>query len=73
MLIGQRILDEEEWKTWDEQHRVAEQSLSNREEALAASSNIVENYLELLGSSAIEDKLQENVAETIQYFLAVRA
>jgi len=34
---------------------------------------MVENNLELIGSSAIEDKLQDQVPETISYLLEVNA
>nr|CAG4646034.1 EOG090X00X3 [Macrothrix elegans] len=52
----------EEWK--HTYHRAAT-SMQNREEKLSDAANLIENNLILLGATAIEDKLQEGVPETI--------
>jgi phospholipid-transporting ATPase len=41
--------------------------LENREEAVAAVDEKIEQNLELIGSTAIEDRLQDEVADTIQF------
>ena len=40
-------------------------SLENREEKLDASYDVIEKNLTLLGATAIEDKLQDGVGQTI--------
>ena len=41
--------------------------INNREEKVAAVDEKIETDLELIGSTAIEDKLQDEVADTIQF------
>lgn len=41
--------------------------INNREEKVAAVDEKIEVDLELIGSTAIEDRLQDNVPETIQF------
>jgi phospholipid-transporting ATPase len=43
------------------------QKVVNRDEEVARVNEIIEQNLELIGSTAIEDKLQEDVADTIQF------
>ena len=45
--------------------------VNNREEAVAAVDEKIEKDLELLGSTAIEDRLQDEVADTIQFMKRV--
>lgn len=40
-------------------------ALENREEAVAAVDEKIEQNFELIGSTAIEDRLQDEVADTI--------
>jgi P-type E1-E2 ATPase len=42
----------------------------NREEEIAKVSNMIECNLDLVGATAIEDKLQEGVPDTIKYLRA---
>jgi phospholipid-translocating ATPase len=39
------------------------QSISNRDEEVAKVNDLIEEELELIGSTAIEDKLQEGVSK----------
>jgi magnesium-transporting ATPase (P-type) len=52
-------LDPEFYMNWMEEFKTSSTSLENREEKLAAVSEKVECNLQLVGVSAIEDKLQE--------------
>ena len=45
----------------------AMQSVNNREEEVARVNDLMECNLGLVGSTAIEDKLQDGVPDTIQY------
>ena len=52
-------------RRWQDRYHAAKTALSGRDDALAAAAEVVEVRLQLLGCTAIEDKLQAGVAETI--------
>lgn len=56
---------------WAEESRIAKLSLKDREEAVALVDEKIEINLELIGSTAIEDRLQDKVADTIQFMKSV--
>ena len=66
LAFAHRDLDEAEYKSWAQRFSAANTSLHEREKKLAAVYAELETNLTLSGSSAIEDKLQEGVPETIQ-------
>ncbi len=49
------------YEEWKHTYHRASVSMQNREEKLADAANLIENNLVLLGATAIEDKLQEEV------------
>ncbi|XP_032799496.1 probable phospholipid-transporting ATPase IA isoform X1 [Daphnia magna] len=57
------------YEEWKHTYHRASISMQNREEKLADAANLIENNLVLLGATAIEDKLQEEVPETIEALL----
>ncbi|EGG19357.1 P-type ATPase [Cavenderia fasciculata] len=66
LCIAERVLDENVYNSWLENHfKEASCSLENRQERLAEAYELLECNLDLLGVTAIEDKLQEGVPETI--------
>jgi len=65
LVIGRRRLDEKELPVWLEQHGAALKCMDGRQEMLEAAAESIERDLELLGATAIEDKLQEDVDVTI--------
>jgi len=65
LCIAQRELTEEEWSSWNEGHHAASCAINDRDEKVAASAELIEQELFLLGGTAIEDRLQDNVPETI--------
>lgn len=67
--MGTRILSEEEFMTWDARYQEAAASLENRDVAIAKAAADIESDLDLVGSTAIEDKLQEGVPAAIQSLL----
>ncbi|KAJ3256260.1 hypothetical protein HK103_005623 [Boothiomyces macroporosus] len=69
LVIAYRDLTEEEFDFFKKQYDEAEISLDGREEKIAQASDIVETGLTLLGCTAIEDKLQDRVPETIENLL----
>ena len=69
LLLGTRILSEEEFTTWDAKYQAAASMLENRDTAIAKAAAEIEADLHLIGSTAIEDKLQEGVPAAIQSLL----
>ncbi|XP_034030686.1 phospholipid-transporting ATPase ID [Thalassophryne amazonica] len=65
LALAYRDLSEDEWEAWSESHRCADKATHCREDRLAAVYETVEQDMMLLGATAIEDKLQEGVPETI--------
>ncbi|KAK3318802.1 hypothetical protein B0H66DRAFT_517154 [Apodospora peruviana] len=65
LLFAHRFLTDSEYKTWKKLYHDAETSLVDRQERIEAAGDVVEQSLELIGASAIEDKLQVGVPETI--------
>lgn len=65
LVIGHRKLNKEEVTTWMAEFTKAQNTIDNREEALAAAAEKIETGVVLLGATAIEDKLQNDVAGTI--------
>jgi phospholipid-transporting ATPase len=49
------------YEEWKHTYHRASVSMQNREEKLADAANLIENNLVLLGATAIEDKLQDQV------------
>jgi len=65
LVIGRRKLEASEVAAWRQQYECAQCALEDRDGALAAAADRIEGRLELLGATAIEDKLQVSVGETI--------
>lgn len=65
LCIAQRELGEEEYRQWNKEHEIASASIQDREERLEEVSDRIERDLTLLGGTAIEDRLQEGVPDTI--------
>jgi phospholipid-translocating ATPase len=65
LCIAQRELSEEEYQEWNKEHEIAAASVQNREDKLEQVSDSIEQELELLGGTAIEDRLQEGVPDAI--------
>ncbi|EGO59265.1 hypothetical protein NEUTE1DRAFT_79192 [Neurospora tetrasperma FGSC 2508] len=66
LLFAQRFLSESEYNTWKKLYRDAETSLVDRQERIEAAGELIEQTLDLIGATAIEDKLQKGVPETIE-------
>ncbi|KAI9728365.1 MAG: hypothetical protein M1828_003765 [Chrysothrix sp. TS-e1954] len=65
LLYGCRFVPEEEYDTWSATYRTATTSISDRQASIEKAAELIERGLELVGATAIEDKLQEGVPETI--------
>ncbi|KAK4089232.1 hypothetical protein Purlil1_6221 [Purpureocillium lilacinum] len=65
LLYAYRYVDEDWYASWKELYRKAETSLVDRQRLIEESGDQIEQKFELAGATAIEDKLQEGVPETI--------
>ncbi|KAF4631827.1 hypothetical protein G7Y89_g6304 [Cudoniella acicularis] len=65
LLFGYRFLDEQEYDGWKKIYLDATTSLVNRQKLIEAAGEIIEQNFDLAGATAIEDKLQKGVPETI--------
>ncbi|PQE33849.1 phospholipid-translocating P-type ATPase domain-containing protein [Rutstroemia sp. NJR-2017a WRK4] len=65
LCIAQRELAEDEYQEWNREHELAAAAIQDREDKLEAVSDAIERDLTLLGGTAIEDRLQEGVPDTI--------
>ena len=65
LCIAQKELDEEEYQAWNKEHDLAAAAIIDREDKLEKVSDIMERELTLLGGTAIEDRLQDGVPDTI--------
>lgn len=66
LLFGQRFLSEAEYQAWQARYHDAQVSLVDRQARVDAVGDEIEQAFELAGASAIEDRLQEGVPETIE-------
>ncbi|EMR71793.1 putative phospholipid-translocating p-type atpase domain-containing protein [Eutypa lata UCREL1] len=65
LCIAQRVLSEEEYLAWRKEHDRAATALADREAKLEVVADQIEQDLTLLGGTAIEDRLQDGVPDTI--------
>ncbi|XP_056122106.1 phospholipid-transporting ATPase IC [Rhinichthys klamathensis goyatoka] len=65
LCLGYKDISQEEYDAWALKHQQASISMGNREQALDEVYEEIENNLMLIGATAIEDKLQDGVPETI--------
>ena len=67
LLLAQRCLSQSEYQEYQQCHDDAIHSIGQREEKLAVIYDNIERDLDLVGCTAIEDRLQEGVKETIEF------
>lgn len=65
LCIAYRDLSEEEYRAWSKEHDLAAAALTDREEKLEQVASEIEQNLMLIGGTAIEDRLQDGVPDTI--------
>eukprot|EP01112_Ceratiomyxa_fruticulosa_P002099 TRINITY_DN12231_c0_g1_i1.p1 TRINITY_DN12231_c0_g1~~TRINITY_DN12231_c0_g1_i1.p1 ORF type:complete len:1071 (+),score=237.34 TRINITY_DN12231_c0_g1_i1:405-3215(+) len=69
LVLGMKEIQEDVWREWYERFHRANTSLENREVAVEALCDELEQGFLILGATAVEDKLQDGVPETIDYLL----
>ncbi|SCU87370.1 LAFA_0E06326g1_1 [Lachancea sp. 'fantastica'] len=65
LCIGQKEISWDEYERWNETYEAAAKSLADREEEMELVADVIERDLTLLGGTAIEDRLQDGVPESI--------
>ncbi|KAK3558571.1 hypothetical protein QTP86_021022 [Hemibagrus guttatus] len=66
LCFARKVISEEDYKYWLVMRQQAKAAIENKEELLTDTAAYMEKNLTLLGATGIEDRLQENVPETIQ-------
>lgn len=65
LLLGFKKISEKNYNEWEERYRMASTTMEDRDEQIEAVQDEMERNLTLIGSTAIEDKLQDQVPECI--------
>lgn len=65
LVFAQRFIPEAEYAAWKATYEKATTSITNRQNLIEEAAETIEQSLDLVGASAIEDKLQDGVPETI--------
>ena len=66
LFLAMKILSEEEYEEYSTQLKEAQMSSEDKDQKVEQVNNTIENELFLIGTTIVEDKLQENVPETIR-------
>ena len=64
MLVASKEIDEAFYLEWEKKYKIAATSV-NREKEINRVAELIETDFTLIGSTAIEDKLQDDVGKTI--------
>ncbi|EGO21270.1 hypothetical protein SERLADRAFT_351381 [Serpula lacrymans var. lacrymans S7.9] len=65
LTLAYKVIPEDEYEIWSERYHEASTALEEREEKIEVICEEMEKDLRLLGATAIEDRLQDGVPETI--------
>lgn len=65
LCIAQKEISDKEYHIWNKDHDIAAAAIIDREDKLETVSDAIERDLNLLGGTAIEDRLQDGVPDTI--------
>lgn len=65
LTLAYREMDEAAYKVWEKEYAEASVAIEHREEQMEAVADKIEREATLLGATAIEDKLQDGVPETL--------
>lgn len=67
LFLAERVISDEDYNEWKLKIDKANLETFNRDEKVAAANELIEVELVLVGSTAIEDRLQDEVADTIKF------
>ncbi|KAI8617964.1 hypothetical protein BC830DRAFT_1227198 [Chytriomyces sp. MP71] len=65
LCLAYRVIPNYEYEVWAEKYRRAQNSIQNRDKSVDDVAELIERDLTLMGATAIEDRLQDGVPETI--------
>ncbi|KAJ7621473.1 phospholipid-transporting ATPase 1 [Roridomyces roridus] len=66
LCVAWKVLSQEEYAEWGRVYDEATNRVDGRDEAIEAACELIEKDFEILGATALEDKLQEGVPEAIE-------
>lgn len=66
LVYAQKFVPEKEYREWKAAYDTATTSLIDRQDRIEAAAESIETSFDLVGATAIEDKLQKGVPETIE-------
>ncbi|KAF5711357.1 phospholipid-transporting ATPase DNF3 [Fusarium mundagurra] len=66
LLFAQKFITEQEYQAWKKIWDEATTSLKDRQQRIEDAGDMIEQSFDLVGATAIEDKLQKGVPETIE-------
>ncbi|XP_022914487.2 probable phospholipid-transporting ATPase IA [Onthophagus taurus] len=69
LCLGYKELNSDVYERWNDEFHAAAINVHNREEKMEEIADLIERDLTLIGATAIEDKLQDEVPETIAALL----
>ncbi|KAJ3259983.1 hypothetical protein HK103_001493 [Boothiomyces macroporosus] len=69
LVVASKEVSQVEYDRWAEIYNAAATSIEEREEKLEKAADLIETNLNLIGATAIEDKLQDEVPDTIHTLL----
>ena len=67
LILAQREIPESEYEKWNKKYTEAQLSMFDRQGKMDAEAEKIEVEFKIVGSTAIEDKLQDEVEEVIQH------
>lgn len=66
LIIGKKVLSNEEFSNFEKKYEKAKTSLENRSNKITEAMSLIECNLTVLGLTGVEDKLQDNVKVTLE-------
>ena len=66
LMIAYKIIEEDEYIKWNDKLKSCEMNLAKKAKLVEECYDEIEQNLELIGATMVEDKLQDNVPETIK-------
>lgn len=69
LMLAQRMIPKDEFEKWETEYKKCLSLMTDREEKIEEQQDLIEVKLEFIGCTAIEDKLQDEVPQTIDLLL----
>jgi len=66
LCMSVKVVDQQDYIFWSKKYQEASVSLTKKSEKVDRACELIENDLHLIGATGIEDRLQDNVPETIE-------